>query len=284
MANDNRAELRLDPAGFNEIRMCRTGPLLFNKYDVYVGGSLKKYGEFSEAEQLLFRQIVRPGALVVEVGANVGAHTVALSKLAGPEGEVHALEPQRLVFQALCANLALNQCTNVFARQCAAGAAPGTLYVPALPANQPANFGGVSMVDTPTGEPVRAITVDSLDLPFCHFLKIDVEGMEIDVLRGAQATIDSYRPLLYVENDREEKSQRLLELIFGLDYRAYWHFAALFNPDNFSGDRENIFADAVSCSVFCVPQESELVVGGCDRVASTSETWRTKLKAPVSRT
>ena len=54
------------------------------------------------------------------------------------------------------------------------------------------------------------LTLDSLDLPACHFLKVDVEGMEADVVRGARNTIDTYRPLMYLENDRDERSQELL--------------------------------------------------------------------------
>src|SRR4030095_11726468 len=102
-----------DPASFNELKLCKSGPMLFNKYDIYVGGSLQKYGEFSVGEQDLFQSVVHQGELVVEVGANIGAHTVELARMVGPEGEVHAFEPQRIVFQTLCANLALNQLTNV---------------------------------------------------------------------------------------------------------------------------------------------------------------------------
>ena len=107
----------IDPAGFNQLKLCKSGPMLFNKFDIYVGGSLSKYGEFSVGEQELFQRVVRPGQVVVEVGANIGAHTVELARLVGPEGEVHAFEPQRIVFQTLCANLALNQLTNVHARK-----------------------------------------------------------------------------------------------------------------------------------------------------------------------
>ena len=57
------------------------------------------------------------------------------------------------------------------------------------------------------GEPVVMVTLDAFDLPACHFLKVDVEGMEVEVLRGAQNTIATYRPLMYVENDREQRSR-----------------------------------------------------------------------------
>ena len=68
----------LDAGGFNEMALCRTGPMVYNKNDVYVGGSLSKYGEFSVAEQMVFRQLVREGMLVAEIGANIGAHTIDL--------------------------------------------------------------------------------------------------------------------------------------------------------------------------------------------------------------
>ena len=129
-------------------------------------------------------------------------------------------------------------------------------------------------MDTPGGEPVDAITIDDLDLPTCNFLKIDVEGMEIDVLRGAERTIDMYRPLLYVENDRPTKSQSLLELLFGWEYRCYWHLASLFNPANFAGETEDIFPGIVSVNVFCIPRESGLAVEGMARVEDPAESWR----------
>src|SRR5208337_419004 len=140
MTNKPRPEVELDPNGFNELRMCRSGPMIYNKHDIYVGGSLQKYGEFSVAEQQLFASLVQPGMLVVEVGANIGAHTVSLSRSVGKEGEVHAFEPQRIVFQTLCANLALNQCTNVHARQVAVGAAEGWAIEPGVDPQVRANF------------------------------------------------------------------------------------------------------------------------------------------------
>lgn len=265
----------LDPAGFNRLRLCRTGPVLYNRFDRYVGGSLQQYGEFSYFEQALFEVLVRPGQVVVEVGANIGAHTVLLSRLVGAEGEVHAYEPQRIVFQTLCANLALNQCTNVFAHQAALGAAEGMVMVPAPDPMSACNFGGVSLAaHVPVGEPVAMRTLDSLDLPVCHFLKVDVEGMEVDVLRGALRTIESYRPIMYLENDRDDRSRELLSLVLDLGYVAYWHLAPLYNPDNFDGTREDIFPGIVSANIACIPGESGLEVPGLRRVASAAETWR----------
>ena len=87
--------------------------MLYNFHDLYIGRSLDLYGEYSEGEIDLFGQIVQPGQVVVEVGANIGAHTVFLAHRSGPAARVLAFEPQRIVFQTLCANLALNSITNV---------------------------------------------------------------------------------------------------------------------------------------------------------------------------
>ena len=264
----------LDPNGFNELALTRSGPMVYNKNDIYVGGSLSKYGEFSVAEQVIFDQLIKPGMLIVEVGANIGAHTVDLARMVGAHGEVHAFEPQRIVFQTLCANLALNQCTNVFARQVAVGAEPGTIMVPPVDPGTRNNFGGISLGVFAGGESVPTITLDSLDLPACHLIKIDVEGMEVEVLQGAGKTIDMYRPFLYVENDRESRSEELLTLIERLDYIAYWHLARLYNPNNFAGDPEDVFPGIVSINVFCVPRETKYPVNGLRRVSSATDSWR----------
>ena len=60
-----------------------------------------------------------------------------------------------------------------------------------------------------TGKTVPIVRIDDLRLDDCHFLKIDVEGMEKTVLAGAVDTIRRFRPILYVEDDRFEKSAEL---------------------------------------------------------------------------
>ena len=88
--------------------------MLYNEHDIYIGRSLDLYGEFSEGECDVFRQLIQPGWTVLELGANIGSHTVFLAKRVGPSGRVIAFEPQRIVFQTLCANIALNNLLNVF--------------------------------------------------------------------------------------------------------------------------------------------------------------------------
>jgi tRNA A58 N-methylase Trm61 len=85
----------------------RDGKMLYNPRDVCIGASIERYGEFSYLEAALLVQLCSPGDTVIDVGANIGTHTVALSKRVGPQGFVYAFEPQQAVFQVLCANMAL---------------------------------------------------------------------------------------------------------------------------------------------------------------------------------
>ena len=78
------------PDGFNELARCRSGLMLFNRNDIYIGASLRKYSEFSGGETALFDIIVQPGMTVLDIGANIGVHTVGLSRLVEPFGAVHA--------------------------------------------------------------------------------------------------------------------------------------------------------------------------------------------------
>jgi FkbM family methyltransferase len=246
-----------DPAAgaFNELARCREGLMLYNRNDTYVGASLREYGEFSAEETALFRIIVQPGRTVMDIGANIGAHTVDLSRLVGSGGSVHAFEPQRMMFQVLCANVALNSCSNVFTHQVAVGAVNDTLLVPSLDPCQAENYGGLSLLGSRSGESVPLITIDSLDLDDCQFIKLDVEGMEAEALLGAIATIRRFRPFLYVENDRQTRSAELISLIQRYGYRLYWHFSPLYDVNNFRGVTDDIFGAKVSVNMICIPSE-----------------------------
>jgi FkbM family methyltransferase len=139
--------------------------------------------------------------------------------MVGQAGTVHSFEPQRVVFQTLCANVALNSLTNVHCHQAAVADAPGEIIVPILDYTSENNFGGLGLGGYERGECVPVVTLDALHLDDCRLIKIDVEGMELQVLRGAQATIARCRPLLYVENDRPEHSHALIAHLLEQDYR-----------------------------------------------------------------
>lgn len=244
-----------EPTGAYRLKRCRYGPMLFNRHDRFVGRSLDRYGEYCESEAALLRSVLRPGDIVVEAGANIGTHTVAMAKALEGTGRIIAFEPQRLVFQLLCANLALNELYNVEARPVGLGKAPGRVKLPVALPGQEYNFGGVSLGGHEAGEAVSIETIDAMNLRSCRLIKADVEGMEQDVLLGAEATIRRCRPMLYLENDRRDNSPALIRMVMGWRYRIWWDVPPLYNPNNFAKDPENIFPAVASLNIFCIPEE-----------------------------
>ena len=254
------------PEPFNRLKQCRHGQMLYNVHDMYIGRSLDLYGEFSEGEIELFRQIVRPAGVVVEVGANIGSHTVFLAALVGPSGVVLAFEPQRVVFQTLCANLALGSHANVFAFQQAVGAAAGTVVVPSIDYRQNGNFGGLELGSYQQGEQVPVVAIDSFALSRCNFIKIDVEGMEQAVIAGAAQTLARHKPVLYVENDRADRAPELIRYLDSLGYAMYWHLPPLYSPANFFANSQNVFGTLISQNMLCIHRDQEHELQGFERV------------------
>ena len=170
-------------------------------------------------------------------GANIGALTVALADIVGPEGSVVAFEPQPQTASLLRRNVAE---LNVTVEECALlvsveddelGGMPGTVRVPFLFDLGHKNYGRVELGSGEGFAPIKQLDVFDL-VP--AFIKIDVEGAEAQVLRSAARTIERHRPLLYVENDRPEKADELLTLITEMGYDIHQHIGPLFNPDNFN--------------------------------------------------
>jgi FkbM family methyltransferase len=256
------------------VKECRHGRMAYLPHDIYVGRSLEFYGEFSELEGEIFPQLVGAGHVVAEVGANIGAHTVPLAKLVGPTGIVLAFEPQRAMFYLLCANVALNEQFHVLTHRAAVGSSAGLTTVPLHDHRSELNFGGVALTDPGAREEVALAALDQFTLPSLRLLKIDVEGMESEVLLGARQTIATHRPILYMENDRRDNSERLISMTIDLGYDLYWHFPPLYNPGNFAGRVENIFDRIISINLLGIPQEMEKQVNGLRRVSGPTDWWQ----------
>ncbi|MBF0587530.1 MAG: FkbM family methyltransferase [Magnetococcales bacterium] len=241
------------------LKACRHGLMAYNKNDAFVGRALDLYGEWCEAEMALLGQILQPGQTVLDIGANIGTHTLFFSQqVTGKEqiGVVHAFEPQRLAYQMLCANLAINERLNVFTHQVAVGDAPGETLIPAIHPREKINFSGLPAIGYEQGETVSVVTIDGLNLPACHLIKIDVEGMESRVLNGARETIGRYRPVIYTENNTEERAAETIATMTSLNYRCWWHIEGYYNPNNHFNNEENIFQKyAPEANMLCFHQD-----------------------------
>jgi FkbM family methyltransferase len=237
------------------LRRCRHGTMMYLRNDAYIGRSLDIYGEYSEGEVTLFRDWLRPGDVALDVGANIGAHTIPMARIVGPTGTVYAFEPQRFIHQILCGNVALNELGNVHTLQWAVGHSTGTTRVTPLDYGMPNNFGGVSLGGD-RGEEVAVVAIDDLNLQQLRLLKIDVEGMELNAIMGASATLERCRPILLVENDRVGKSTALINQLFSSGYRLWWHMTPLYRRANFFGNPQNLFGEICSLNVLGLPSET----------------------------
>lgn len=247
----------------NVIQKSRYGLVLYNPRDAYIGKSLAEYGEFSPEEAELFAEVLKPGDVALDIGANIGAHTIALAESVGENGLVYAFEPQRMCYYSLCANVAMNGIRNVICLQQAVSDKPGTLKIPELDFMKPGNFGGLEIFHdwkTPGSCQVKVITVDSMNLPSLKFMKVDVEGMETAVLDGARNSIEKFRPILNVECDRPDQFPYLVAMIRQMNYVIYIHCPPLYSQNNFFKNSNNYFGNIVSKNLFCVPAEQEMPI------------------------
>jgi FkbM family methyltransferase len=269
----SRSQSALFENSYLKLKQCRHGAMLFFATDIYLGRSLDLYGEFSEGEIRLFDQIIHPGMTIVDVGANIGAHTIFFAKKTGSAGRVFAMEPQRVLYHVLCGNIALNLHHNVTAINAGMGATATRLPVPRINYARGGNFGGLPLGQW-AGEDIPVVPLDSYRLEPCHLIKIDVEGMERDVLEGARATLARNRPFLYVENDRSEKSKALIDWLFNADYRLFWHLPLLFNQDNYFGRQENVFGNIRSINILGVPRSKQMTFTNFREITSADDDWR----------
>lgn len=225
------------------------GPMLLPPADQYVGRSLLTYGVFSPLEFQTWRPYLPPAGVVVDAGANIGGHTLAFAMTVGMAGAVHAFEPQRQLFFMLCGSLALCGGSNVFPQNRALGRERSVIRLPAINYGVPQNFGGWSIRDeipenVPT-EPIACIPLDELKLKRLDFIKIDVEGFELNVLHGAKETITNLRPVMAIEADREQNTPAVLSWLRLNGYRAWWHKPPL-------GD---LWPNVVSINLLAIPRE-----------------------------
>ncbi len=159
-----------------------------------------------EPEYARLGEWISQGDCVLDVGANVGVYTALLSKLVGPGGHVFAFEPMPETFHLLAYNARLFQYSNVTLFNAAASDAPGLVGI-----EMPRGSNGLPdiyvarVVDTPAATMVCALAIDSLSLPSrVSFVKIDVEGHEMNVLRGMQELLRRHKPVLLVEGWKSE--------------------------------------------------------------------------------
>jgi FkbM family methyltransferase len=195
--------------------------------------SIYLLGAFEPRLVRAYRALIRPGACVLDIGANIGAHTLQFARLVGDRGRVVAYEPTAYAFDKLHTNLRLNPALagRVTALQvmlvARAGQTLATDVVSSWPLDARPKDGRHSLgaVRDTTGavaltldESLRRTGVSTVD-----FIKVDVDGNELDVLRGAESLMRDHRPTLFLElapyeYRNPEDFDSMLEILWQLGY------------------------------------------------------------------
>mmetsp|Transcript_92321 Transcript_92321/g.202181 ORF Transcript_92321/g.202181 Transcript_92321/m.202181 type:complete len:523 (-) Transcript_92321:19-1587(-) len=206
---------------------------LASAYDMTVGYQLISEGRWMPQETKLLRALLPIGGVAVDAGANIGGVTVPLSKHVGPQGQVHAFEPFRNIFQILTANCAMNGLVSCITYHNGLGNRPHRLERRSPGLNAVGNPSKSYIVEKVASEMLvhhdgsgrmEFIEVVRLDdkldfLTRLDVIKIDVESSEYEMLQGAEQTIRRFQPAIYVEDSEADdlmglqsptKVQRLL--------------------------------------------------------------------------
>lgn len=177
-------ELRLDP-------------------DTDMGETAFVTGAFEPNEMALVAQVLGPGMTAIDVGANVGWYTGVMASSVGPTGSVISFEPSPRERSLLAASVRRNGLTWVAIREEAVFDRPGTIDLHVADNRHSGHntvgdfiYAGVTTATTVT---VATLPLDSLGLDRLDFIKLDVEGAETHVLRGAMETLRRHRPLVLCE-------------------------------------------------------------------------------------
>ena len=227
------------------LKQCRWGQFLLIEGDM-ISGYVNNLGHWSDVEVDLFRVLLpHETGVCIEVGANIGMHTVPLAQLCS-RGEVICYEPQRPIYHVMCANVALNNCLNVCTRRAAVGARAGRIEIQSSDYETPWNYGSFSIskgfdlegayAGAVTSEMVDIVALDedpALDhLTAVDLLKIDAEGHEVDVIRGAEKLIARHRPDIFVEPGSPENTDMLRDILAAHGYSGFWFVSSRFRRDD----------------------------------------------------
>lgn len=233
----------------------RYGPLRIIDGDLVVSEAIRRYGEWAGLEIELISRLVTDGDVVADVGAFIGTHARAFSNFVGAAGLVYAFEPRREVFEILLENCQRASYQNIAPINRGLGSRRVTFVrgddVPLT------NAGAFSLYQHPSaggavGE-IKLTSLDDMGFTRLDFIKIDVEGMEREVLDGGVRTMRQLRPIVHAEVNSLHSGVPLLDWCQLERYAMYCSVSPAFNPANYLGNSQNMFGDAAEVGALLIP-------------------------------
>jgi FkbM family methyltransferase len=228
---------------------CEKAKYLIFSTDDFISQHLFNHGSWEkhllDISKMFYSAVEYP--LVLDIGANLGAYSIPIAKdIQSVNGQVIAFEPQRIIFYQLCGNAFINRLDNYYPINKAVSDSPGTADIPEFNFEKNNNIGAFSLEKDfrvaqgiETSRLDRYCKVDTINLDTFEverppaLIKIDVEGFEINVLRGSFSFLKrhNYPPILFEVWDFEWFSDRKKELISLVESLGYTLFKV--DPTNF---------------------------------------------------
>lgn len=230
--------------GRGPIAHCRRGGLNW-RLDLREGIDFSVFllGKFEPSVINAYRRLIAPGSTVIDIGANIGSHTLPLAAQVGASGRVVAVEPTLYAFERLVEHIALNPdiASHVTPIQMMLMGSPQAKLATAIESSWPletpegAHGEHAGVAKATTGAAVGTLNdlVANLSLDRVDVVKLDVDGYDVEVLRGAKDVLTEFRPIVFFEHSPyviREKGYRAEELSEILQSAGYTFHDLLGRP------------------------------------------------------
>jgi tetratricopeptide (TPR) repeat protein len=218
-------ESRNIPSGGDGIsRACRTrvGMIQYIPDSTALARSIEYYGEHLQLQMDILRMLIAPSAVVAEIDAGIGLHTIALANAVGPDGHVFAIERSRIIRRILRQNLIVNDIKNV------------TIMPPAI----------------------NDHSLDQIDFERLDVLKLNKEAAVARYLDTATNTLWRLRPMLLLCCESKQSATTYVARVLDFGYRCWCIATRLYNPTNFNRRSDDLFYGDNSFALLALPEES----------------------------
>lgn len=229
------------------------GPMAVYINDTIVSQSIALFGEYSFNEIRVMSRYLNPDSLYVDIGTNIGYHAMAASHHIGCA--VIGFEPHPNHFAVAAYN---TQNKNIKLFNAAVSNKAGVLILDDFDPNEIGNYGEVHIEST--GVEVPAMKLDDVEevKTICTVIKIDVEGNELNVLKGASRTIKKHRPVIFFEALEDSEWDKCRQYLADRDYNMFWVVCKV-HPMNetYKNPKEHPFKNLAAFNILAVPAEKD---------------------------
>ena len=207
------------------------------KPDDHIQRIILWYGYYEKENILFWEKLINPDSVVIDIGANIGYYTLIAAKKAS-EGHVHSFEPVTFNYDALQKNIKLNNLKNITANNAGISTKEG-LDMYYISSKENIGMSGLKPAENFSGkmEEKTTLTLDNYvainNLTKIDFIKIDIEGNELNALRGMQNVLQKNHPVLFIEllNEHLTKFDTTVKDVYG--------YLSLFNYKGYTISKEN---------------------------------------------